>query len=254
MLPHIYFEVEDKETHLLLHGANLNGTKTPLFWDTGSDISFYEPKQLAETQKVPTQFQNQEFLFHLNPKKGILPEGIIGLLGVDFFEQTCVYWEIENLYIFPSDSSFCKKPDVYLSTNLKILNTKKKGDHFYAQFQFAGKENHWALLDTGSSLSILPTEEGARFIGERKVFLPGNRILAANLFESQGKLSLIERSGVLQDYSQVLFLGGISLENLDFPGDKEKEEVWVIGLDVLRKKPLFWDFSRNQIGILTHQN
>ncbi|MCZ8341827.1 MAG: hypothetical protein O9301_02245 [Leptospira sp.] len=245
-LPHIYFEVEDKETHLILHGSQMNGTPVSFFWDTGSDFSFYEGVDLLEWQ----EFKNQDFLFSLPQKKNILPEGVFGLLGIDFFQKTCVYWENTHLYVFSSDSSFCKRPDAYLSTNLKFLETKKIRDHFFAKFEFGQRQDSWALLDTGSSLNILPNEHEAKQLGEKRVFLPGKKILIANLYESQISLFLKDRFGQKIEYKRPMYLGGISLENLDFSGDKDKEEVWVVGLEILRQRPIFWDFSRNLIGVL----
>nr|MCU0825801.1 hypothetical protein [Leptospira sp.] len=67
-LPHIYFEVEDKETHLILHGSQMNGTPVSFFWDTGSDFSFFEGVGSDENQL----FKNQDFLFSLPQKKNIL--------------------------------------------------------------------------------------------------------------------------------------------------------------------------------------
>lgn len=245
-LPHIYFEVEDKETHLILHGSQMNGTPVSFFWDTGSDFSFFEGVGSDENQL----FKNQDFLFSLPQKKNILPEGVFGLLGIDFFQKTCVYWETNHLYVFASDSSFCRRPDAYLSTNLKFLETKKIREHFFAKFEFGQRQESWALLDTGSSLNILPTEPDAKQLGEKRVFLPGKKILIANLYESRVSLYLKDRFGQKIEYKRPMFLGGISLEHLDFSGDKDKEEVWVVGLEILRQKPMFWDFSRNLIGVL----
>ncbi len=112
----------------------------------------------------------------------------------------------------------------------------------------------FAHLDTGASLSILPKGEGEDFLGEKRVFRPGNHILTLDHWQAKEPLVLFAKSGFREEYQNVQFLTGISLENFHLSGDKDKEEVWVIGLDVIRARPLVWDFSRNRIGILHQEN
>ncbi|TGL90876.1 hypothetical protein EHQ68_05535 [Leptospira congkakensis] len=248
--PHISVAVVDKGTHLLFTGIESEGKTFSFFWDTGSELSFYESTSTEEEK----EFQLNGLKFTLKNKKGILPESFPGLLGLDFFQGTCIFWFGEELKRFTKDSPFCDQPDAYLSTDLKILNTKKKGDYYYVQFEYPEGYRSFGMVDTGSSLTMIPPGINDRILGEKKVFFPGNRILPAKLQETSSELYLIAKSGIREEYKQVQFLSGISLENFLLPGDKDKEEVWSIGLNVLRTRPLFWDFSRNRIGIVRTKN
>ncbi|EMY70010.1 hypothetical protein [Leptospira vanthielii] len=248
--PHISISVIDKGTHLLLKGAQTQGQTYSFLWDTGSDLSFYESAGEDGTSEFLLGGQR----FTLKNKNGVLPESIPGLLGLDFFRNSCIFWCGEELKQFPEDSPFCEHPDAYLSTDLKILNTKKKGAHFYVQFEYPEGYTSFGLLDTGSSLNLLPKGPKDRFLGEKKVFLAGNKIQTAIQMESASPFYLVNKSGIREEYRQVQFLTGISLENFHLPGDKDREEDWVIGLDILRTRPLFWDFSRGRVGIVHTKN
>ncbi|MBM9546746.1 hypothetical protein JWG40_06945 [Leptospira sp. 201903074] len=249
--PHTTITVIDEGSHLLLLGAESQGKSFSFLWDTGSDLSFYES---------PTSEEKSEFRlgggpqFTLKNKKGILPQSIPGLLGLDFFRDSCIFWFGEELKLFSGDSPFCEHPDAYLSTDLKLLHTKKKGDHYYVQFEYPEGHSSFGLIDTGSSLNLLPSGPNDRFLGEKKVFLAGNKIKTAIQRESASVLYLVAKSGIREEYKQVQFLTGISLENFHLPGDKDREEVWVIGLDILRTRPLFWDFVRGRVGIVRTKN
>lgn len=243
--PHTSITVVDKGTHLLLSGIESNQRTLSFLWDTGSDLSFYES---ADEEEV-SEFRLGGRHFTLKKKNGILPESIPGLLGIDFFSGSCIFWFGKELKRFPEDSPFCEHPDAYLSTDLKLLNTKKKGAHFYVQFEYPEGYTSFGLLDTGSSLNLLPKGSNERFLGEKKVFLAGNKIQTAIQRESASPFYLVTKSGIREEYRQVQFLTGISLENFHLPGDKDREEDWVIGLDILRTRPLFWDFSRGRVGI-----
>lgn len=248
--PHSNITVVDEGSHLLLKGSLFQGKSFSFLWDTGSDLSFYESSSAEEN----SEFTLGTHRFTLKNKKGILPETIPGLLGLDFFKDSCIFWFGEELKRFPADSPFCEHPDAYLSTDLKFLNTKKKGDHYYVQFEYPEGHLSFGLLDTGSSLNLLPQGPGDRVLGEKKVFLAGNRIKTAIQRESVSPFYLVAKSGIREEYRQVQFLTGISLENFLLPGDKDREEVWVIGLDILRTRPLFWDFSRGHVGIVHTKN
>ncbi|PJZ45995.1 hypothetical protein [Leptospira brenneri] len=244
--PHIRISVVDMGTHLLLSGIEGKGQTYSFLWDTGSDLSFYE----SASSELETEFNLGGHRFTLKNKKGILPESLSGLLGLDFFSGTCIFWFGEELKRFPGDSPFCEHPDAYLSTDLKILNTKRKMDHYYAEFEYPEGHSSFGLLDSGSSLNLLPKGPRDLFLGEKKVFLAGNKIQTAEHRKADSPLYLIAKSGIREEYKQVQFLTGISLENFLLPGDKDREEVWVIGLDILRTRPLFWDFSRGRVGIV----
>ncbi|TGL37736.1 hypothetical protein [Leptospira perdikensis] len=248
--PHVRISVVDEGSYLLLTGIETKGKTFSFLWDTGSDVSFYESAGSEES----SVFTLGGYLFHLNQRKGILPESIPGLIGLDFFSGSCIFWFGEELKRFPGDSPFCEHPDAYLSTDLKLLNTKKKGDHYYVAFEYPEGHTSFGLLDTGSSLNLLPSAPSDRFLGEKKVFLAGNKIQTAIHKESTSVLYLVAKSGIREEYRQVQFLTGISLENFLLPGDKDREEVWVIGLDILRTRPLFWDFSRGRVGIVHTKN
>ncbi|MBM9592798.1 hypothetical protein JWG41_20350 [Leptospira sp. 201903075] len=248
--PHTRISVLDEGSHLLITGIESQERTFSFLWDTGSDVSFYE----SMGPEVSSDFRLGGYPFTLNQRKGILPESIPGLIGLDFFSGSCIFWYGEELKRFPEDSPFCEHPDAYLSTDLKLLNTKKKGDHYYVQFEYPEGHTSFGLLDTGSSLNLLPSAPSDRFLGEKKVFLAGNKIQTAIHKESTSILYLVAKSGIREEYRQVQFLTGISLENFHLPGDKDREEVWVIGLDILRTRPLFWDFSRGRVGIVHTKN
>ncbi|MCT8332906.1 hypothetical protein NUH30_04415 [Leptospira sp. 85282-16] len=248
--PHSTISISDEGTHLLIHGLESSGQSLSLLWDTGSDLSFYDSPSSEESK----EFRLGEKRFILKNKKGVLPESIPGLLGLDFFRGSCIFWIGEVLKQFPETSPFCEHPDAYLSLDFKFLNIKKKGDHYYAQFEYPEGHISFGLVDTGSSLNLLPKGAQDRFLGEKKVFLAGNKIQKANLMKSTSVFYLVTKVGTREEYRQVQFLTGISLENFLLPGDKDREEVWVIGLDILRTRPLFWDFSRGRVGIVHSKN
>lgn len=248
--PHTKIQVLDTGISLLLLGFQSGGESFSFLWDTGSDISFYE----GSDSLYAKEFQIGEKKLTIRRGEGILPDGIQGLLGLDAFRSSCVFWDGNLLYWFSGDSPFCDHPDAYLGTGLKILSTKQKGEHSYVQFEYPKSFLSYAHLDTGASLSILPKGERDEFLGEKKVFRPGNRILSLDHWQSREPLTLFAKSGFREEYQKVQFLTGISLENFDLSGDKDKEEVWVIGLGVLRTRPLFWDFSKKRIGIIHQEN
>lgn len=249
--PHTKIQVLDTGISLLLLDfQTTTGEKVSFLWDTGSEISFYEGKDRLYSK----EFQIGERKLQIRRGEGILPEGIQGLMGLDSFRGTCLLYDQNTIYWFIGDSPFCVHPDAYLGTQLKFLTTKQKGDHSFVLFEYPKSFVSYAHLDTGASLSILPKGEGETFLGEKRVFRPGNTILTLNHWQSKEPLTLISQSGFREEYPQVQFLTGISLENFLLSGDKDKEEVWVIGLDVLRTRPLFWDFSRKRIGIIHQEN
>ncbi|MCW7492919.1 hypothetical protein ND861_07910 [Leptospira sp. 2 VSF19] len=248
--PHISMSLSDEGTHLLITGVESSGQSLSLLWDTGSDLSFYESPSAEESK----EFRLVGKRFTLKNKKGVLPESIPGLLGLDFFRGSCIFWMGTELKQFPETSPFCEHPEAYLSLDFKFLNTKKKGEHFYVQFEYPEGHVSYGLVDTGSSLNLLPGDTRDRFLGEKKVFLAGNKIQRADLMESTSTLYLFSKTGIREEYRNVQFLTGISLENFLLPGDKDREEVWVIGLDILRTRPLFWDFSRGRLGIVHSKN
>ncbi|WP_167884356.1 hypothetical protein [Leptospira ilyithenensis] len=253
VLPKGKFKVEDLGTHLLLHGFSDPDTNKsyPLLWDTGSDISFVREHLGAERDtQFRLRWEGKDFPF--KKRKGILPESLEGLVGNDFFDNTCVWWENGELQVFDSSSSFCEKPQAFLTTSLRTLSVRKWNLHYYASFKGKKEKTYIGILDTGASLSLLPFkgEEGLESQGKKKVFLPGNQIQEADLFYWKGPLYLGTNLGIWEEYFDIYFLSGISLENFLLSRDKDREEVWVIGLDILRRKPLFWDFARNRIAIL----
>ncbi|TGL03381.1 hypothetical protein EHQ43_16545 [Leptospira bouyouniensis] len=249
--PHTKVQVLDTGISLLLLGfQTTTGEKVSFLWDTGSDISFYEGSDSLEAK----DFQIGEKKLRLRSGEGILPDGIQGLLGLDAFRGTCVFWDQDLLYWFPSESPFCDHPDAYLGTQLKFLTTKQKGEHSYVQFEYPKSFPSYAHLDTGASLSILPKGGGEDYLGEKRVFRPGGTILTLDHWLAKETLILMSKSGFREEYPNVEFLTGISLENFHLSGDKDKEEVWVIGLGVLRTRPLYWDFSRKRIGIIHQEN
>lgn len=248
--PHTKIQVLDTGISLLLLGFQKGEKSFSFLWDTGSDISFYE----AEEETFSSEFQIGEKKISLRRGEGILPKGIEGLLGLDTFRGTCVFYDQSDLYWFSGDSPFCVHPDAYLGTQLKILSTKQKGPHSFVSFEYPKSILSFAHLDTGASLSILPKGDGEEYLGEKRVFRPGNKILSLDHWQAKEPLVLFAKSGFREEYQNVQFLTGISLENFHLSGDKDKEEVWVIGLDVIRTRPLFWDFSRNRIGILHQEN
>ncbi|PJZ85674.1 hypothetical protein [Leptospira harrisiae] len=248
--PHLSISVVDQGTHLLLSGFESQGESFSFFWDTGSETSFYD----SPISEGEVEFKLQGLPFTFKKIKGVLPKTFSGLVGLDFFRGVCIFWFGEELKQFPGDSPFCEHPDAYLSTDLKILNTKKKGDYYYVQFEYPEGSRSFAMVDTGSSLTLIPQSPGDSILGEKKVFFAGNQIQTAALRETNLPLHLIAKSGIREEYKQVQYLTGISLENFLLPGDKDKEEVWSIGLNVLRTRPLFWDFSRNRIGIVRTKN
>ncbi|MCW7489707.1 hypothetical protein [Leptospira meyeri] len=248
--PHTNITVIDTGTHLLLSGIKSNQGDDSFLWDTGSELSFYESAGPEESSTFTLGGQ----IFTLKNIKGILPKSIPGLLGIDFFSENCIFWYGEGLKRFPRDSPFCEHPDAYLSTDFKFLNTKKKGNFFFLQFEYPEGHTSFAEIDTGASLNLLPEGPNDLFLGEKKVFLAGNRIKMANHMESASPFYLVTQSGIREEYKQVQYLTGISLENFHLPGDKDREEVWVIGLNTLRTRPLFWDFFRNRVGIVRFKN
>ncbi|MDF3820219.1 hypothetical protein P3G55_09925 [Leptospira sp. 96542] len=246
---HFLFQVEDKSTHLILTGGSSQNQKVSFFWDSGSNISFVSDGYLpAHSQKEIWFGKRKEMISNL---PALIPEAFSGLLGNDFFRQTCIFWIQTNLYVFSYDSPFCQKPEAYLGTEIKRFETKKFGDYHYIKFRRESTEEKWAVLDTGASVSILPKTKTSRSLGEKKVFQPGGLVSSVFLYESEETLFLAFKSGLWGGYEGLPYLNGISLENLHLPGEKDKGEVWVVGLDVLRLNPLFWDFTRNQIGILS---
>ncbi|TGL72318.1 hypothetical protein [Leptospira jelokensis] len=249
--PHTKVQVLDTGMSLLLLGfQSEEGEKVSFLWDTGSDISFYEGSDPSQTK----EFQIGEKKLRLRKGEGILPKGIQGLLGQDAFQGSCVFWDEGLLYWFSSDSPFCDHPDAYVGTQLKYLSTKQKGEHFFVQFEYPKSFVSFAHLDTGATLSILPKAGGEDSLGEKRVFRPGGTILTLEHWKAKETLTLRCKSGFREEYQNVEFLTGISLENFHLSGDKDKEEVWVIGLGVLRTRPLFWDFSRKRIGIIHQEN
>ncbi|XDD47730.1 hypothetical protein AB3N60_06530 [Leptospira sp. WS39.C2] len=248
--PHTKIQVLDTGISLLLLGFQSGNESYSFLWDTGSDISFYEGSDTSYSK----EFQIGEKILEIRRGEGILPKGIQGLLGIDAFQGTCLFFDGTTLYWFSGDSPFCAHPDAYLGTGLKILSTKQKKLHSFVSFEYPKSFISYAHLDTGASLSILPKGEGDVFLGQKRVFRPGNTILNLEHWESNEPLTLLTKSGFREEYRKVQFLTGISLENFHLSGDKDKEEVWVIGLGVLRTRPLFWDFSRNRVGIIHQEN
>ncbi|MBL0954238.1 MAG: hypothetical protein IBJ01_05670 [Leptospira sp.] len=248
--PHTKIQVLDTGISLLLLGFQSGNETFSFLWDTGSNISFYEGSDSA----ISKEFQIGGQVVTIRRGEGILPKGIQGLVGLDFFRGTCIFWDQRELYWFSENSPFCVHPDAYLSTQLKILVTKQKGEHTFVSFEYPKSFQSFAHIDTGASLSLLPKGGDDEFLGERRVFRPGNSILIMNHWRSMEPLTLIAKSGFREDYQNVEFLTGISLENFHLSGDKDKEEGWVIGLSILRTRPLFWDFSRNRIGIIHQEN
>ncbi len=244
------FQVVAYDTHIILLGLKDSETEEtiPLLFDTGSDVSF-----LAEEYhpKVRTLFWAGE-VYQFAVKKGILPPGIEGILGSDFFKQTCIWWDGDQFTVYDWQSSVCQRPEAYFSTALKLLVTQKKQAFYYIKHLKDGK-SYWSLADTGASLSILPDsyQEGAESLGMKKVFYAGGSIHEIPLFYAKGPLSFETSQGNTVSFFDFSFLGGISLEKLELPREKDREGVWVIGLQILGRVPLFWDFERNRIGLYT---
>ncbi|MGE8722356.1 hypothetical protein ACO2KH_13555 [Leptospira terpstrae] len=248
--PHTKIQVLDTGIALILQGFQRGDSTVSFLWDTGSDISFYENMDGSYS----SEFQIGERKIEIRRGEGILPKGIQGLLGLDVFQGTCLFYFGTEMFWFPGNSPFCSHPDAYLGTNLKILATKQKQGHIYVQFEYPKSFTSFAHIDTGASLNFLPKGENDQYIGEKRVFLPGNQILTLSHWGAAEPLVLLSKSGFREEYRQAQFLTGISLENFHLPGDKDKEEVWVIGLDILRTRPLFWDFTRGRVGIVHTKN
>jgi hypothetical protein len=242
------FRVETSETHILLFGFfdPKGGNTIPLLFDTGSDSSFLA-EEIYPTPKILT-WQDRSLSFSV--RKGILPEGVQGILGHDFFQHTCIWWEGDRLTVFEASSAVCSSPEAYFSTELKLLVTEKKDSFYYVRNLRKGK-TFWSLVDTGSSLSFLPSEyeAEAESQGNRRVFLAGGQIRDVALFYTKGPLDFETRQGITISYFDFSFFRGISLEHLQLSREKDSEAVWVIGLNLLCRNPLFWDFERNHIGM-----
>ncbi len=247
--------MEDKESHLLLHGFTeaSSGNPLALLWDTGSDVSFLSGTPDSSVSQAPQDLIWSGNRYPFSVKKGIIPDEMKGIVGLDFFRETCVWWSGEDLYVFHHSSVFCERPQAYLSTSLKTLVTKRLGAYAAVTFRFLGKQYEYGLLDTGSSFCILPkeTDEKFEFLRKETVILAGNRRKEAELFHTEESLGLATNSGVFQEYSDIHLLTGISLENFLLPREKDRGDVWVVGLSILRKRPLFWDFSRNRIAVFS---
>jgi hypothetical protein len=246
--------MENRNTYLLAHGFkdSVSNQEVPLFFDTGSETSFLAAEIHAAGKDLIWSREKIPFPVH----KGILPEGIQGILGLDFFQHTCIWWEGEYLSVYDAKSSVCQNPQAYFSTSLKLLVTKRIESYYYVKNVKNGK-TFWSLVDTGTSLSFLPSEfeVGAESRGLKKVFHAGGRIQEIELFYTSGPLQFETSLGNSVSYFDFSFLRGISLEQLHLPREKDREGVWVIGLNLLGRAPLFWDFERNRIGLFsqTHE-
>lgn len=244
------FQVVSFDTHIILLGLkdSVSGETIPLLFDTGSDVSFlaaeYHPRERS------LFWAGTSYQFPV--RKGILPPGIEGIVGSDFFQQTCIWWDKEQLTVYDWQSSVCERPEAYFSTALKLLVTQKKQAFYYIKHLKDGKA-YWSLVDTGATLSILPDpyQEGAETLGPKKVFYAGGSVHEIPLFHTRGPLTLETSQGSAVSFFDFSFLGGISLEKLELPREKDREGVWVIGLQLLGRVPLFWDFERNRIGLYT---
>ncbi len=240
------FSVQDQKTHLVLIGLqNSSENMVPVIWDTGSDLSFLE----GEGSPAPMAFGGKRFAMPF--RKGILPDDFPGLLGNDFFLKTCVYWEDSSLLVFDSSSRFCAEPEAYIGIDFKRLLVQSQGGHFYASLESETQESCKGLVDTGASLSLLPETFFSSWdsLGKKQVFLPGKKVVQAEERKAKSRLLIpIKDSSPLQ-YLEVRYLTGISIEEIDFPREKGNNQVCVLGLDVLRQRPLFWDFTRRQIRI-----
>jgi hypothetical protein len=244
------FGIQNLGSHLLVSGFvdSENGKPIPLLLDTGSDSSFLAWESHSKNKEL--LWSGTSFLF--STKKGIVPQGIEGILGLDFFRNYCIWWEEDFLTVYSFDSSVCTHPLAFFSTELKLLATRKKDSFYYVRF---GREEkmYWGLVDSGASLSFLPSEfeQSAESLGKKTVFLAGGIIQEADLFHTQSPIRFETALGDRVSYIDFSFLRGISLEHLTFPREKDREDVWVIGLELLSRAPLFWDFKRNRIGLFT---
>lgn len=240
------FSVQDLTTHLVLTGLKeSSGDSVPLVWDTGSDTSFREGD--GKSSELFLGEKAYPFPF----KKNILPDSFPGLLGNDFFQRTCLYWQGDTVLVFQSDSRFCTEPEAYLGIDFKKVLTTTQGEHFYVSLESESKQSCRGLVDTGASLSLFPENffPTSESLGEKQVFLPGKKLIQAEERKTKSRLLIPVRDSEPLQYSGIRFLTGISIEGIDFPRDKGNKQVCVLGLDLLRKRPLFWDFSKKQIRI-----
>ncbi|MDZ4725798.1 MAG: hypothetical protein SH817_06560 [Leptospira sp.] len=243
------FAVQNKDTYVLLHGFKdqHSGKSIPLLLDTGSDLTFLSDENI--TNGKPLLWEGNSYSFPT--RSGILPNEILGVIGLDFFQQTCIWWEDDTIAVYRASSSVCLRPQAYFSTNLKLLSTTKKDSFYYVRF-FKEEKKYWGLVDTGATISHLPVEfeTNAASHGKKNVFLAGGKIQEANLFFNEAHLYLETKEGNSIPFKDFYFLNGISLEHLDLTREKDSETVGVIGLELLQRFPLFWDFQRNSIGLL----
>ncbi|MCZ8155392.1 MAG: hypothetical protein O9264_04675 [Leptospira sp.] len=243
------FQVSHHGNYALLHGFKdpISQKNIPLLFDTGSEVSFLAEEEFPSSRNL--EWGDVPYFFSV--KKGILPSGIYGVIGLDFFRLHCIWWEAESLSVYQWQSEVCQKPEAYFTVGLKAIETKKMGSFYYIQYTSPKLIKHWGLVDSGASLSILPEEfeVGAESRGKTKLFLAGGLIQEVNLFFSNGKIEFLTKSGNTIPYTRFSFLRGISLEHLHLPREKDREDDSVIGLELLSRAPVFWDFKRNRIGI-----
>lgn len=231
----------------MVHGFERNGKKIELVWDTGSD------KSLLDGPEAKWDFlQRNNQLYPLPVVPAIVPLGYHGLLGLDFFPKNCILWNYDELWVFAASDPFCLSPETFLQNKIQYWKTKQRGIHTFVNIQEG--EGFWALLDTGATVSLLPEIPESEDLGERTVSLTKQRTRMVRFKKRTKDLILSLASGEGISYQEVEYLTGISLVDFDFPGDKDSREVWVVGLNVLRRFPIFWDFSRNRVGIVTPIN
>ncbi len=242
------FYVQNFETHMLLHGLLNSETKEsiPLLLDTGSDLSFLA----GETHVSDKKLLWAEKTYKFPVKTGILPAGIEGIVGHDFFQHTCIWWEKNQITVYDADSEVCSEPLAFFSTSLKLLETRRFESFYYIK-AVKNRVTHWTLVDSGSSLTFLPLEfdPDSEALGNKKVYPAGGKVFELPHFQTKGPLEFATVQGNLISFFDFSFLGGISLEQLQITKDKDREAVWVIGLNLLRRVPIFWDFKRSRIGI-----
>ncbi|GBF49578.1 hypothetical protein LPTSP4_10930 [Leptospira ryugenii] len=215
--------------------------KVSALWDSGSSQSFWNGKETSEEWKLVWEGREYTFPSFLQ----VFPKQFDLVIGTDFFHKTCILWSDEKIYVYESQASFCKRPDVFLSLALKFIQVRERDGHYYTQLEKEGQKVE-ALLDTGASFSILPETlyQNRELIESVTVHLPRGETQTRSLFKTKESIYFQTTNGELFSKQIPLFLGGISKDGKQ----AGKEGLWVIGLNALSQSPVFWDFSRARVA------
>lgn|GEM_PF-4349094 len=221
--------------------------------DTGSwHIAWINERQKLsyknKTLKFYSDYSEQVDYYATKNVGPILPE-VSGIIGNSMFWDSCYIREGEVLEVYSKESLFCRNPELFLDGNWKFIQAQQRTSQLYIMYRTPKGISGYALFDTGSSMSMMPSIEfgNVKKLGVDTVHFYEAGAKAIEKFES--KIEIIQRNGQRILIPNMLFFD--KPDPMLFPESDihSEKDFRLIGFELVRNKSYFVNFSTSELAI-----